>query len=147
MSRYDKWMVAEPPGVKIITPEQALQVVLPFLVDSRGRVRREERFVVVGISAASEIVGKTLLTRGSDRLTVVDPAQVFRWALMRHRSVTAIIVAHNHPSGSPEPSDQDDAVTVRLHRAGEMLGVRLLDHLVVGSRGRFTSYREMGRVL
>ena len=54
----------------------------------------------------------------------------------------ALIIAHNHPSGDPEPSLEDIEVTRRLHEAGKILGVPLLDHIIVGEGGSFTSLRE-----
>jgi DNA repair protein RadC len=65
---------------------------------------------------------------------------VFAPALREHAA--AIIVAHNHPSGDPEPSLEDIEVTRRLHEAGRILGVPLLDHIIVGEGGSFTSLRE-----
>jgi DNA repair protein RadC len=76
------------------------------------------------------------LTRGSDALTVVEPRQVFRIAV--GVGAAAVILAHNHPSGDPTPSAQDREVTDRVARAGSVLGIPLLDHLVVG-RGGFVS--------
>ena len=77
------------------------------------------------------------LTQGSDRYTVVDPRQIFRTAM--GVGASAVILAHNHPSGDPAPSEQDCHVTERVARAGETLDIVLLDHLVVGHRG----YRSM----
>jgi DNA repair protein RadC len=71
------------------------------------------------------------LTRGNDQLTVVDPRQVFRIAV--GVGASAVILAHNHPSGDPTPSDQDRHVTEQVARAGRVLGIPLLDHLVVGA--------------
>lgn len=81
------------------------------------------------------------LTRGSDRFTVVDPRQVMRIAV--ELGAHAVLVAHNHPSGDPEPSAEDLAVTRRLKQAGEVLGVNVLDHLVIGGT-RWVSLAERG---
>jgi DNA repair protein RadC len=56
----------------------------------------------------------------------------------------ALLVAHNHPSGDPEPSAEDVALTRRLPAAGQLLGIEILDHLVIGEAGRFVSLRERG---
>jgi len=69
------------------------------------------------------------LTRGSESLTIVDPRQIFRMGLSMGAS--AVILAHNHPSGDPSPSDQDRDVTTRVAQSGRVLGLRLLDHLVI----------------
>ena len=84
-----------------------------------------------------------VLTRGSDGFTVVDPRQIFRPAVTLR--ACAVVLAHNHPSGDPEPSRQDIAVTARVARAGRVLGAVLLDHLVVAS-GRYTSLAEGGHL-
>ena len=73
--------------------------------------------------------------------SVVRPAEVFREAI--RDTATSVIIAHNHPSGDPTPSPEDVAVTREIVRAGEILGIRVLDHLVIG-KGRFTSLRERG---
>ena len=79
------------------------------------------------------VVGRRRLTRGSDAFTVVDPRQIYRDAI--GCSAAAVILAHNHPSGDPTPSDQDRDITRRVAHAGRVLGVPLLDHLVIaGSR-------------
>jgi DNA repair protein RadC len=70
----------------------------------------------------------------------VHPREVFAPAL--RELAAAIIVAHNHPSGDPEPSMEDIEVTKRLSEAGKLLGVPLLDHIIVGEGGSFTSLRE-----
>ncbi len=83
------------------------------------------------------------LTRGSDAYTVVDPRQVFRVAVAVGAS--AVILAHNHPSGDPEPSSQDVRITERLAQAGNVVGVPLVDHLVLGSP-EFRSMAEEGHL-
>jgi DNA repair protein RadC len=83
------------------------------------------------------------LTRGSDAFTVVDPRQVFRVAV--GCSASAVILAHNHPSGDPTPSRQDEDVTRRVVQAGRTLGIPVLDHLVVAG-ARYVSLAESGAV-
>lgn len=83
------------------------------------------------------------LTHGSDGLTVVDPRQVFRIAV--GVGASAVILAHNHPSGDPTPSEQDRDVTERMARAGRILGISLLDHLVIG-RGSWVSLGATGEL-
>ncbi len=81
------------------------------------------------------------ISRGNDAHTIVDPRQLLREALL-HRAC-AFIVAHNHPSGDPSPSQADVEVSLRLDRAGRLVGVELLDHLVVTGE-RWCSLRELG---
>jgi len=84
------------------------------------------------------------LTVGNDALTIVDPRQVLRPAVQL--SASSVVVAHNHPSGDPTPSREDLEVTARLAHAARIVGVRLLDHLVLGA-GRFVSLAEQGQLL
>jgi DNA repair protein RadC len=72
---------------------------------------------------------------------LVHPREVFAPALVRRAA--AVVVAHNHPSGDPEPSADDRTTTRRLQRAGRLLGIELLDHVVIGA-GRFLSFLEQG---
>ena len=88
-------------------------------------------------------IGLRALTRGSDAFTIVDPRQIFRPAV--ELGAFGVILAHNHPSGDPRPSTQDHEVTDRVARAGRVLGIRLLDHLVIGRDG-FSSLAEAGRL-
>lgn len=83
------------------------------------------------------------LTRGSQAFTIVDPRQIFRVAVQCGAS--AVILAHNHPSDDPSPSAQDYDVTDRVARAGRVLGIPLVDHLVI-ARGRWVSLAEEGRL-
>ena len=86
-------------------------------------------------------VAQRVLTRGNDATTIVDPRQIYREGV--RVGAAAVILAHNHPSGDPTPSRQDVDVTRRVARAGELLGLPLLDHLVVGA-GEFVSMAERG---
>lgn len=76
------------------------------------------------------------LTRGNDACTIVDPRQVFRPAVAM--GAVCVVLAHNHPSGDPSPSGPDREITRRVHAAGQILGVRLVDHLVIAG-GRYVS--------
>jgi DNA repair protein RadC len=82
-----------------------------------------------------------MLYRGTINSSVVRVAEIFREAV--RLNAVAIIVAHNHPSGDPEPSPEDIRVTGQLRRAGELMGIHLLDHIVVG-KDCWTSLKEKG---
>jgi len=73
---------------------------------------------------------------------VVHPRDVFRPAVVRNAS--AVLVAHNHPSGDCSPSDDDRRLTWRLQEAGDLLGIPVLDHLIVGLGGNYLSLKEKG---
>lgn len=88
-------------------------------------------------------IARRVLTRGSDGFTVVDPRQVFRPAVSV--GATAVVLAHNHPSGDPTPSAQDRDVTRRVANAGRVLGIQLVDHLVIADGG-FASLASDGEL-
>ncbi len=108
-----------------------------------ARLRRltQERFVVVFLDGRHRVLGEETVSQGTLTASLVHPREVFRPAL--RASAAALILVHNHPSGDPTPSAEDRAVTERLTRAGEILGVRVLDHVVVAERG-YVSLREEG---
>jgi DNA repair protein RadC len=99
-----------------------------------------ERFVALLLNGKHRVMGLADVSRGTLTSSLVHPREVFGPALRAHAA--ALIVAHNHPSGDPEPSLEDLDVTRRLRDAGRILGVPLLDHLVIGAGGSFQSLRE-----
>lgn len=118
---------------------EAYKQILPVV-----RRRRAESFWVFTLDARNRIIGKREVSRGSLSQTVVHPREVFAPAITKRAA--AIIVAHNHPSGEPSPSPEDDALTRRLREAGKMLGIPLLDHLVICGSGGYYSYQDAGRL-
>lgn len=89
-----------------------------------------EHFVVLHLNSKNMLLAKETVSIGSLNSSIVHPREVFRGAVM-HGSA-AIILAHNHPSGDPTPSNEDKILTSRLCEAGELLGIRVLDHIIVG---------------
>ena len=87
------------------------------------------------------VLGHEVVSQGTLTASLVHPREVFRPAL--RACAAALILVHNHPSGDPTPSAEDRDVTSRLARAGEILGVRVVDHVVVAERG-YCSLREEG---
>ncbi len=125
-----------PEGAALRSPEEVFH---RFAL--RLRRLRQERFVVVMLDGRHRVIGEEVVSQGTLTASLVHPREVFRPAL--RASAAALILVHNHPSGDPTPSAEDRAVTARLARAGEILGVRVLDHVVVAERG-FVSLREEG---
>jgi len=99
----------------------------------------EENFVSFHLSAKFEIVGYQIVSRGTLSASLVHPREVFKTALIANSY--AIIVAHNHPGGSLKPSPEDLETTEQLIKAGKLLGVSVLDHVIVASNG-FISLRQ-----
>lgn len=109
----------------ITSPEQAAEVLLPGFVDAD-----RERCLVALTDTKHRLLEVVTVSVGSIDHTFMSPREVFRDALLANAA--ALVLAHNHPSGDPEPSRDDELVTRRLVRAGGLVGVEVLDHLVVG---------------
>ena len=105
--------------------------------------RKQERFIVVSVDARNRIVGRHLVALGSLATCVVHPREVFAPLIRRHAA--AAILVHCHPSGDPSPSPEDIELTDRLAKAGQLLGVPILDHLVIGRDGYY-SFRDAGKI-
>lgn len=101
--------------------------------------KEKEHFVAVLLNARHEPAKVVLVSIGLVNRCVVHPREVFREAIKDN--VVAIVVAHNHPAGNPEPSKEDDEVTKMLVEAGKVVGIEVLDHMIVASRGYY-SYAE-----
>ncbi len=111
------------------------------VVGPRLSHRDQEHFCVLLLNARHEVVGVVETSRGGLNAASVEPREVFREAV--RRSAHAVVLAHNHPSGNPEPSPDDARLTAVLRQAGALLGIAVLDHVVVGD-GRFVSLRDRG---
>lgn len=122
--------------VQIAIPDDAVAVVQPLLV---GHDR--ECGVLVALDTRHRVIATALVSVGTAATTFLAPREVFREALLLGAS--AVVVAHNHPSGDPTPSADDERITRRLAQAGATLGVDLLDHLVVGDPD-WTSLARLG---
>lgn len=99
----------------------------------------QEHFIGIYLDTKNRILAKKTLFIGSLNKAIVHPREVFKEAL-KH-GCASIIVVHNHPSGDPTPSPQDISITKRLMEVGELMGIEILDHLVVGTDG-YVSMRE-----
>jgi DNA repair protein RadC len=90
-----------------------------------------EKFVVISLDTQHRPIGFRVVTEGTLDASIVHPREVFQFAVLTNAS--AILLCHNHPSGDLTPSREDIAVTKRLKDAGEMMGIRVLDHIIVGN--------------
>ena len=125
----------------IRSPEQAHVVALATFPEHV----EQEHFVGIALDVRHRVIDAACLTTGTHTQTIVAPDVLFRWALTRKRPCHAIIVAHNHPSGDETPSLDDFTATTRLVELGQLLGIRVLDHLVVAGP-RFVSLRTTGGI-
>ena len=108
---------------------------------ARLRDALHERFIAVLLDGRHRVRGEVVVSQGTLTASLVHPREVFRPALQA--AAAALVLVHNHPSGDPTPSREDREVTERLGRAGEILGVRVIDHVVVAEHGYY-SFSEAG---
>lgn len=99
-----------------------------------------ERFLAFALDVQNNLVGFFTVSLGTLTSSLVHPREVFQPAILANAA--AVIVLHNHPTGDPEPSQADRDVTRRLLRAGHLLGVPLVDHVIVTHTGAYRSMRE-----
>ena len=106
-------------------------------------LRHEEQEVVICMMSdvKGHFLGDKVLTRGTATGSLVTPREIYMEALRRH--AVSLILVHNHPSGDPTPSPDDMQITARIYQAGELLGIHLLDHIIIGDQ-KYCSFREEG---
>lgn len=105
------------------------------------RHKEQEQFRMMMFNTRQVMLGEVLLTQGTVNASFASPREIFLEAL-RHQAVSLILV-HNHPSGDPEPSIEDVRLTKRIREAGELLDIRLLDHIIIGDNS-YVSLKERG---
>ena len=107
----------------------------------RIQCNAEEVFILITLNTKNIVTGYFEVHRGTINTSLVHPREVFKRALLNNAS--NIMVAHNHPSGDPNPSKEDIQITERLKEAGNLLGINLLDHIIVGE-DKYISLKEKG---
>jgi DNA repair protein RadC len=100
----------------------------------------QEEFHAFYLDTKNHVIGMEMISRGTLNATLIHPREVFKGALLANAH--SLILAHNHPSGDVEPSSADKTVTTMLIDAGKLLEVRVLDHVIIGSKGGFFSFSE-----
>ena len=119
------------------SPAAAVSVLSEYIGESD-----REQFVIAMVTVRRTLIGLHTVSVGCLTSSLVHPREVFKPAILAGSA--ALLLAHNHPSGDPEPSAEDVALTRRLASAGTLLGIEVLDHLVLGEAGRYVSLRERG---
>ncbi len=123
----------KPTGLKISRPSDALPLIQHY------GDRTQEHFLCISLNGANEVIQVRVITIGLVNQSQVHPREVFSAAIEERAS--AIIMAHNHPSGRVEPSREDAEVTQRIKAAGDLLGIELLDHIVF-TQDKYYSFTE-----
>lgn len=114
-------------GTLVTVPEDAVRLLEDI------RYKNQEHFVVITLDGANRMIQKRIITVGTVNASLVHPREVFADAITDRAA--SIVVAHNHPSGTLEPSQPDREVTKRLREAGVLLGIQLFDHIIVTADG------------
>lgn len=121
---------------QILSPNDAYEMIKEQLEGlDRGQ------FIIACLNTKNEPTNISVVSVGSLNKAIVHPREVFKTAILSNAA--SIMAFHNHPSGDTTPSDQDIQLTNRLYEAGELLGIKVLDHLIIGD-GSFTSLKEKG---
>lgn len=138
MVELGKRLAAATSGARqaIRSPQDAADMLMPELRDCD-----QEHFKAIFLNTRSEVIRIKTVTLGSLNASIITPIELFKRAISYNSC--AVIVAHNHPSGDPTPSQDDINVTKRLVQAGQYVGVEVLDHLIIGD-GRWVSLKERG---
>lgn len=116
---------------KLATPDAVARYLMPLYGS-----HRVERCGVMLLDGKNRVIRTVILSVGTSDTTLMEPRDIFREALMA--SATNVVVFHNHPTGDPKPSPEDVTLTERLRRAGEVVGIGLADHIILGDRKWFS---------
>jgi len=120
----------------INNPEAVVKVVRSGIRD-----KAKEHFKLILLNPRNKIIGISTVSVGTLNASLVHPREVFKDAIVH--SAASVVLAHNHPSGDPEPSEDDLKITKKLVDCGKILGIEVLDHIVIG-KNHFLSFKERG---
>lgn len=128
----------EPSGKKVFinTPADAAAYIMPRL-----RYETKEKFAVILLNVKNQVLSFRIISVGILNASIVHPREVMTEALLQ--CAASVILTHNHPSGDPSPSGDDIATTRRLIRAGEIMGIEIADHIIIGEN-KYISFQEQG---
>ena len=118
------------------------KAVADYLREMIGR-EKQEHFVILSLDTKNQLIGISDVSKGTLNENLVHPREIFKKAIQV--SAAGVIAAHNHPSGDSEPSDEDLRVTKRLAKSGDILGITLLDHIIIG-RNEYYSLKEKNHI-
>jgi len=135
--RAASWRSTARPSIH--TPEDVVDLCSTQL---RGLDR--EHFWCLSLNTKNRLLRLSEVSVGSLNASIVHPRELFKEAVKA--SAASVVVVHNHPSGDPTPSGADIQLTRRLVKAGDVLGIEVLDHVVIGDGGEFSSLRDLGHM-
>jgi DNA repair protein RadC len=120
--------------IKITSPKDVADIYIPLLRDEL-----KENFYILCLSSSNKIMQAEKISMGSLNASLVHPREIFKVAI--ENSSASIICIHNHPSGNPEPSNEDISITKKLVEAGKLLDIPLFDHIIIAGNN-YTSFVE-----
>lgn len=123
------------PGTRFTAPQQVYETFSFLMRETK------EMFLTLHLDGKNKIVCMDLVSMGSLNQSIVHPREVYKTALLSNAA--ALILVHQHPTGDPSPSSEDISITRRLKEAGEIMGIKILDHIIIGS-GEYLSFVERG---
>lgn len=119
---------------KITSPQDIAEELIPILRDEN-----KEQFIVICLNKSNKIIRKEVISVGSLDSSVVHPREIFKVAV--ENNAASIILIHNHPSGNPQPSNEDISITKKLVEAGKMMDIPVFDHIIIAGN-TYTSFVE-----
>ena len=117
-------------------PESVVKAIRASIKD-----KAKEHFKLILLNPRNKIIGISTISIGTLNASLVHPREVFKDAIMH--TAASVVLAHNHPSGDPEPSEDDITITKRLVEAGKILGIEVIDHIIIG-KNDYYSFRAKG---
>jgi DNA repair protein RadC len=135
-----KVQLVKEPGYKyktrrIKTPEEVYQLAREYI-----SVPDREHFVIVALDTRNKVIGLNTASIGTLDEAKIHPREIFKYAILANAA--SIILVHNHPSGEPEASGDDIKLTKRVHEAGELIGIDIVDHVILGEDKLISMKRE-----
>lgn len=133
-------MILSREGPKLDSPKDVFDHLIKFLTEMDVLEQEKEHFFLVALDVKNQVKCIDLIATGILNGRLVHPREIFRRAIQE--GALSIIVCHNHPSGNSEPSQEDKKLTKSLKEAGEIIGIKLLDHIIIGDS--FFSFQDSG---
>lgn len=136
--KKEKGLMIDIESKSITSPDEANHIIRTFL----GNVDREH-FIILMLDTKNKVNAIHTVSIGSLNSSIVHPREVFKASILANAN--KIILAHNHPSGNPQPSREDKHITSRLIEGGKILGIEVVDHIIIGDE-EFLSFKEQGLI-
>jgi len=133
--RYEATVPAKKEVVK--SSRDAYKIIYPFLAD-----KNYEEFWVILLNQGHKVILKSQISEGGQTSTTVDPRKIFKMAI--DHKACALVLCHNHPSGSIKPSNHDRNLTQQIAEGGKFLEIKLLDHIIIGDGDEYYSFADHG---